>query len=73
LDASHTMIHVRQRGVNGGSTNPEVLVFVVILVVGELLDGAAPGREAAEGTAGESIEAAREEEESCRRDKRLGG
>jgi hypothetical protein len=66
------MVHVRQRGVNGGSTNPEVLVFVVVLVVRELLNGAAPAREAAEGAAGESIEAAREEQ-SCGRDQRPGG
>lgn len=46
-----------------------VLVLVVVLVVGELLDGAAPAV-SAEGPTGEGIEAAREEEESSERDRR---
>jgi hypothetical protein len=46
-----------------------VLILVVVLVVGELLDGAAPAV-AAEGAKGEGIEATREEEESRERDRR---
>ena len=46
-----------------------VLVLVVVLVVGELLDGAAPAV-AAEGPSGEVIQAAREEEESSERYRR---
>lgn len=42
---------------------------MVVLVVGELLDGAAPAV-AAEGATGEGIEAAREEEEGSERDRR---
>jgi hypothetical protein len=46
-----------------------VLILVVVLVVGELLYGAAP-TVAAEGPQGEGIEATREEEESRERDRR---
>lgn len=42
---------------------------MVVLVVGELLDGAAPAV-AAEGPKGEGIEAMREEEQSRERDRR---
>ena len=43
---------------------------MVVLVVGELLDGAPPAAVAAEGPNGEGIEAARKEEESSERDRR---
>jgi hypothetical protein len=46
-----------------------VLILVVVLVVGELLDGAAPAV-AAEGAKGEGIEATREEQESRERYRR---
>ena len=59
------IIHAPSGG--GCSTNPEVLVLVIVLVVGELLNGAAPAGEAAEGAAGEAIEAVGMEEESRER------
>lgn len=46
-----------------------ILVLVVVLVVGELLHGVAPAG-AAEGPAGEDIEAAVVDEQSSERDRR---
>lgn len=66
-------IYVLLCGGGGGSTNPEVLVFVVVLIIGELLNGSGPAGEAAEGAAGESIEVARDEEESSGRDRLPAG